>query len=49
MVKQGYEIEKGGRNFWYITSKRFGNVMGPFRRMGWAIDYAKRIDAVDPL
>ena len=42
---QGYEIEKtAGRKF-YITSKKYGNIFGPFTRKSWAIDYAKRIDA----
>jgi hypothetical protein len=42
---QGYAIEKtAGRKF-YITSKKYGNIFGPFTRKSWAIDYAKRIDA----
>ncbi len=44
MVRQGYQIEKTGPRNWYVTSKKFGHVLGPFPKMAWAIDYAKRID-----
>ena len=46
---QGYAIEKtAGRKF-YITSKKYGNIFGPFTRKSWAIDYAKRIDGVEKM
>jgi hypothetical protein len=44
---QGYEIEKtAGRKF-YITSKKYGNIFGPFTRKSWAVDFAKRIDSAE--
>jgi len=44
---QGYEIEKTSSRKFYITSKKYGNIFGPFTRKSWALDYAKKIDSAE--
>ncbi|NIA67806.1 hypothetical protein HBA54_04310 [Pelagibius litoralis] len=45
MTYQGYEFEKTAPRRWYVTSKKFGNVCGPFKTRKGALEYIAKIDA----
>lgn len=42
---QGYEFEKTMPRRWYVTSKVYGNLLGPFKTRKAALSYVRKIDA----
>ena len=46
MVFQGYSFEKTSPRHWWVTSKVYGNCMGPFRTRKHALEYAIKVDTL---
>lgn len=46
MTFKGYSFEKTSPRHWWVTSKNYGNCMGPFRTRQQALEYAIRVDTL---
>ena len=46
MTFKGYSFEKTSPRHWFVTSKIYGNCMGPFKTRIRALEYALKVDAI---